>query len=111
MIGTIIKHYILDAGLDAMFQNIASNFNTYTPETYLRKYWCVFDEEKDIVAYGYCVREEGNMITLVDIECEYVIHVKLFEVIQISAQEYMELVEEDEENDANMVNYLESCEE
>ena len=105
MIGVIIKHFIYEAGISAMFDNIAQNFNTVAEE-YLRKYWCVFDEENDIIAYGYCIKEEGNLITLVDIDCEYLIHTKLFSVVPITAKEYMDLVEEDEEDDEQMKDYL-----
>lgn len=105
MISIIIKHFIYEVGISVMFDNIAQNFNTVSGE-YLRKYWCVFDEENDIIAYGYCIKEDGNLITLVDNDCEYLIYTKLFSVVPITAKEYMDLVEEYEEADAQMKDYL-----
>lgn len=83
MITTTLKHFLYDIGINWFFDNIKNNFAP-APASYLGAYWMIVDKDKEIVAYGKCIEQKGNLIVLDSSLTEYVVHTELFDVRPLS---------------------------
>ena len=107
MIGTLIRHLVLDTGLSCMFDGLISNFHiSQKPTHYLGDWWTVQDKDDDtIVCWGRCIQEEGNLIVIDDGDGEYIIHTDLYQV-SIASEEECDLLSDDSIDEDTIIEYL-----
>lgn len=84
MLATVIKHYIYDAGLSMLMDNVINNFQIYIPSQYLGNYWEAYDEDGELIVWGLCIQHEGELIVIDDGDGEYVVHTDLYKLVHSS---------------------------
>ena len=107
MIGTLIRHWVLDTGINVMFDNLISNFQViHTPTHYLDGYWTALDpDDGTIVAWGRCIEESAGSIVL-DSECgEFMVPLDAY-VVVASTEEQISLLDGDDMTDEEMLQAL-----
>lgn len=95
MIATVIRHYIFDIALGAMFDNICNNFRVQKPVGhYLGKYWVAFDlDDGDLITFGLCIQDEQDLIVLDNSEAEYIVSPTLYNMVLLTKDEFDTLVD------------------